>query len=161
MVHIFNCILTKSAFPAQWKTAKIIPIPKCNKAVGPSDFRPISILPCLSKVFEKVLKQQICCYLERFCLLNENQSAYRKHHSTSTALLNIVYDIMKSIDNGQFNILVLFDFSKAFDNVSHSILIDKLINNFGFHSSAVKLITSYLSDRPQEVHADSIIIVSD
>lgn len=157
LVYMFNNILTKSTFPSQWKTAKIIPLPKCNEAVKPSDFRPISILPGLSKVFEKIVKNQICAHLERNSLLNVNQSAFREGHSTTTALLNIVNDLMQNIDKGLFNILVLFDFSKAFDAISHTILCDKLISMFGFSSSAVKLIFSYLTDRYYEVHADAVI----
>lgn len=157
LVFIFNSIITKSSFPLLWKTAKIIPIPKCTNAIEPKDFRPISILPGLSKVFERIIKNQICNHLERNSHLNENQSAYRKNHSTNTALLNIVYDLMKSIDEGSFNIMVLFDFSKAFDNISHSVLIDKLQNLYGFHSSAIRLIISYLEERYLEVHANSIV----
>ena len=122
-----------------------------------SDFRPISLLPVLSKVLEKILQTQILDYLQSHKLLSNFQSAYRSYHSTSTALLNISDDIRRAINEKLVCILVLLDFSKAFDKIDHQLLIKKLSDKFVFSSSALRLIFSYLNDRCQTVFIESSV----
>lgn len=151
LLHIFNYILTSSSFPDPWKIAKIIPIPKIKNPVSLVDFRPISILPTLSKAFENILKQQINDHLLKNNLHCQFQSGYRPFHSTTTALLKICDDIRLNMNQNKLTFLTLLDFSKAFDTINHSILCSKLKNQFKFSSSAVKLIQSYLTGRKQLV----------
>lgn len=150
ITHIFNTILTTSHFPSCWKYAKIIPIPKSR-----SEYRPIAILPYLSKVFERILQQQMTSYLNDHCLLTENQSGFRPKHSCVTALLNVSDDIRFNIDNGDTTFLVLLDHSKAFDCVNHRILCSKLAVNFNFTATATSLLASYLSNRTQSVTVEN------
>lgn len=112
--------------------------------------RPISILPALSKVFEKVMDKQIRRYLEDHHLLPECQSGFRTNHSCESALLNIIDDIITAEENNKYTILVLLDFSKAFDTVNHEILL-AILNYIGFHRSSVSLVSNYLKDRSQIV----------
>ena len=84
-----------------------------------------------------------------------NQSAYRQHYSTETALLHILNDIYGKIDEGQCTLLVALDMSAAFDTVEHSVLITRLENSFGLGGSAIMWIQSYLADRTQYVHIES------
>lgn len=152
ITFIFNTILTKSIFPDNWKHAKVIPIPKANNN---NEYRPISILPFLSKVFEKLLHKQIYEHINNNNLLTSRQSGFRPKHSCVTALIDVSEEIRKNIDAGFITFLVLLDHSKAFDMVDHQILCSKLISVFNFSSSSTRLINSYLSDRRQSVVANN------
>lgn len=144
ITYLLNSIITQSTFPRQWKLAKIIPIPKSN-----NDFRPIAILPFLSKVLERLLNSQISSFLEKEKLLTENQSGFRKKRSCTTTLIDVVEDLRKSQDENMTSFLVLLDHSKAFDTVNHDILLSKLRRFFYFTDTACNLISSYLSNRSQ------------
>lgn len=156
ITHIFNNILTTSVFPSDWKKAKVIPIPKKTKIETVDDLRPISILPFLSKVLEKLIELQISKFIEANKLLNPHQSGFRKSHSTSTALLKVHSDLLRQLDNKKACVLVLLDFSKAFDTVPHILLLHKLRHNFNFSELAVKLISSYLLNRSQVVYCNKL-----
>lgn len=155
VTHIFNSIIITNTFPKSWKNAKILPIKKKSKENSLENLRPISILPGLSKVFEKLLKNQMCFYINENNLLSPHQSGYRPKHSTKTVILKVVDDIGIMLDKGNSAILMLLDFSKAFDTISHGILCRKLQHNFGFSCDAVLLIKSYLSNRFQAVHVNN------
>ena len=146
ITHIFNTIITTSLFPNCWKHAKVIPVPKSS-----SEYRPISILPFLSKVLERLLHNQINTYLNDHQLLFNKQSGFRTGHSCVSSLISVSEDIRSNIDNGGITFLVLLDHSKAFDSVNHDILCKKIYNNFYFSSTASSLIRTYLSDRYQSV----------
>jgi hypothetical protein len=156
ILHIFNNILTTGDYPNDWKCALIIPVPKKN---NPSidDYRPISILPALSKVFEFILHSQINNYVNKNSMLYKYQSGFRKGHSTSTMLLEMTDNIYIEIDKKNATILLLLDFSKAFDMVNHNFLCNKLLQNFNFHPTAVALIRNYLSNRKQFVKVNESV----
>lgn len=151
LTHIINFCIMTSTFPQAWKYARVIPVAKKSNAAIASDYRPISILPCLSKVFEKVLAKQIQNHLSVNSLLNPFQSGFRTNHSCSSAMVNILDDVRQEFDKGFVTLLCLLDFSKAFDKVNHSILCWKLKNFFGFGERAVRLLESFLSNRWQRV----------
>lgn len=111
-------------------------------------------MPALSKVFEKILKIQIQTYLNNFDYLHEFQSGFRSKHSTTTALLKVHDDLLKIIDRKGVAFLLFIDFSKAFDRVSHSKLINKLSLKYNFSIEAAKLIQSYLTGRTQSVFSN-------
>ncbi|XP_075151202.1 uncharacterized protein LOC142225313 [Haematobia irritans] len=148
VTHFFNTILTTSMYPTMWKHAKIIAVPKSNL-----DFRPISILSYLSKVFEKILHSQMSEYLHRESLLTGRQSGFRPDHSCITALAEVSASLRGDIDDNEVGFLVLLDHSKAFDSVDHQNLAMKLRRFFKFSSTALELITSYLKDRIQTVYS--------
>ena len=143
--HLFNAVLAANKFPAEWKRTKIVPITKKPNVNAITNLRPISLLPAGSKVFEKLLKDQMMDYINRLNFIHPFQSGFRSLHSTETALLKVHDDIARSIDKNGVTILLLIDFAKAFDRVVHSKLINKLISQFNFSNSAVKLIGSYLA----------------
>lgn len=149
--HLFNSIITTTRFPAKWKQVKVIPIKKKERNSDITNLRPISLLCSLSKVLEKLLKNQMCEYINRMSFLTQYQSGFRRKHSTTTALLKVHDDIARSIDKKGIAILLLIDFAKAFDRVSHRKLLDKLSSKFYFSNTAVSLIKSYLSERTQTV----------
>lgn len=146
ITFIFNKILTTSQFPSKWKIAKIVPIPKTG-----SEYRPIAILPFLSKAFERILHNQITSFLHGNGMLTDRQSGFRKNHSCISALVDVTEEIRREVDKGKTAFLILLDHSKAFDTVDHSILCYKLSNFFNFSSTATKLLSTYLSKRYQYV----------
>lgn len=139
-------------FPQDWKHAKIIPTPKSN-----NDFRPIAILPFLSKVIENLMSNQMSKYLNSLGLLSDSQSGFRQGRSCVTALSDVVENLRVKLDDNMVSFLVLLDHSKAFDTVDHTILITKLEKLFNFSSTACKLIQSYLSNRYQSVSMNNRI----
>lgn len=157
LTHIINHSLTSRVFPSQWKIANIIPTAKKKDPTMPHDYRPISILPALSKVFEKFLANQIVDHLTKHKLLTDFQSGFRKHHSCATAMLKIIDDIREKYDNGEITILVLLDFSKAFDTLNFDVLLTKLDKYYGFDKDSIELLKSYLSNRFQIVATNSTV----
>lgn len=106
--HLFNAIIDANEFPVAWKKGIITPIPKCSNPIQPKDFRPISVLPAISKVLEKILLVQITEHLSEAdpALLARNQSGYRKGFSTTTALTKVVHDIYSNFDDNRCTVMV-------------------------------------------------------
>lgn len=148
--HVFNVSLVNGVFPSLWKQAKIIPIPKKQNADDVADFRPISILPTLSKIFEKIIYFQVVSYMDTYSLHNAYQSGFRRGHSTTTALTKVISDIGEAMDKRQLTVLVLLDFSKAFDTIDLDILIARL-RILGFSSNTRRFFESYLKGRKIKV----------
>ena len=154
LTHIINCSFKFRWFPDRWKHALIKPIPKNDEPLTASDFRPISLLPAVSKVIEKIACAQMCDFFKGDMSLDKLQSAYKKFHSTQTALVNISDDIYQAMDKSQVTILILLDYSKAFDCANHRLILAKL-KAAGFQDEALSWILSYLFDRKQKVKTDS------
>lgn len=154
LCHIFDFSLQHGVFPDMWKRAQITPVPKITDPTLPNDFRPVSILCVLAKVFEKIVFNQTTTYLNAHNLINNCQSGFRKGHNTTTALIKVADDIREAIDKRELSLLILFDFSKAFDKVHHDLLLTKL-KNFGFSSLTIHWFKSYLCGRQQRVVIDN------
>ncbi|XP_024893569.1 uncharacterized protein LOC112468571 [Temnothorax curvispinosus] len=150
LTSFFNCCLDLGYFPSSWKQAIVRPLSKVKSPTSPSDTRPIANLCEFSKLFERIMHRQILDHINSHNILDDRQSGYRKGYSTQSALLRLSHDIRSGVDVGEVLILVLFDFSKAFDTVSHFLLLTKL-RKLGFSDLALKLIFSYLSGRSQAV----------
>ena len=150
ITDIINTSLRQATFPERWKKALVIPIPKVNLPLSPSDFRPISLLSVLSKIIEKIASKQMVRYLTQHSLLDINQSAYRANHGCPTALLKVTDDMYQALDNDEICILTLLDYSKAFNCANHNIIIAKL-KSLGFSNIALRWINSYLTGRSQRV----------
>lgn len=150
IVNIINSCLLDSVFPRAWKVSKVLPQPKKSKIAGFSDLRPISILPTLSKVLEKIMAQQISEHLKEFSILPEKQSGFRPGYSCTTAMLDLIDDILRDNDSGSTTALVLLDYSKAFDTLNHELLLT-ILKYVGFSESAISLLQSFITDRYQYV----------
>lgn len=150
VTSLYNNSLVTGIFPSDWKRAYIRPLSKIRTPNSPSDTRPIANLSELSKIFERIVAHQITKYLNDHNVLNPKQSAYRLNHSTQSALLRVVDDIKRGIDKRLMTILILFDFSKAFDIVPHLRLLCKL-KEIGFSDSVLSWFYSYLTGRAQSV----------
>ena len=114
---------------------------------GVHNYCPVSNLPFLSKVLERIVLKQFLQHLESYSLLESFQSAYRKCHSTETALLHVVNDLLQASDSGHVSILSLLDLSAAFDTTDHDILIKTLHTTFGCSGTVLDWFISYLSFR--------------
>jgi hypothetical protein len=145
ITHIFNTSTFSSTLRTAWKVSKVIPIAKISDPLEPKDYRPISILPALSKALDIVMRDQIVGFLDWF------QSSFRKCHSTVTALLGVSDDIHRMLDQKMVVALLLLDFSKAFE-----LLCRKLVRFVGFSSSAVRFLKSYLRRRSQCVIVNGV-----
>lgn len=152
--HLLNFSITSSKFADDWKTSKVRPGHKRTRFYNLADFRALHILPVLSKLFEKLLAEQIYDFIRSRRLMTSIQSGFRPVHSTATALLKITHDITSALDKRLIAVLLLLDFSKAFDSVNHHLLCSKLESQFFFDVTAINLISSYLANRKQAVDID-------
>ena len=155
VTHIINFSLTRNVFPAQWKNAYVIPLPKATNPSNVTDYRPISILPILSKVLESLVNTQLYSFLSSNNLLCPFQSCFRPFHSTVGALLNITEDIRCAMDNNKLTVMILLDFSSAFNSVDLDILLGTL-RAVNVSYEAINWFRSYLFGRRQCVKANDI-----
>ena len=153
LTHIINNCIEKERFPKLWKTARVCAIPKVSSPASNSDYRPISILPILSKVFERIILKQMKTSLENYGALNDTQSGYRQGHSCVTLLHKLCDDINASYKKSEITLVVMADYSKAFDTVDHSTLLEKL-KFLKFGNSFINLMNDYLTGRHQFVQID-------
>lgn len=149
---IINKSMQTGIFPDSEKVSVIKPLlkKKQDDKTEPCNYRPISNLTFLSKVIEKAVTIQLSDYLEKNKIISEYQSAYRKNHSTETALLKINNDFLKEINKGKCILLILLDMSAAFDTVDHRLLIEDL-SRIGINGICQKWFDSYLKNRKQQV----------
>ena len=149
ILSIINSSLATGSVPTCFKHAVVQPLlkkPNLDPTL-PSNYRPISKLPFLSKVLEKVILCQLMPHLHQNNILERFQSGFRAHHSTESALLKVSNDLLLSVDSGDCAVLILLDLSAAFDTVDHNILIDRLQCGVGVSGIALSWFSSYLSNR--------------
>lgn len=145
--HLFNACFELSYFPRTWKHSEIIVIHKPGKPTSlVSSYRPISLLPTLSKLFEKAIKQRLDTYLNRTSLIPPHQFGFRSHHSTCHQVLRVSEDIIKSFERKEYTAAVFLDVAQAFDRVWHEGLRFKL-RKFGVPLYLQNMINNFLKDR--------------
>ena len=155
VTFIINTSLRTSKVPCDWKSARVIPLFKKGKADEMDNYRPISILPVLSKVLERPVHIQLYKYLQQYKILSPYQCGFRKCHSTEFAALSFSDNIRRNMDQGQLTGAVFIDLRKAFDTVDHAVLLDKL-SNLGIVDKEHGWFTDYLSNRTQVVEFQGV-----
>ena len=146
LTHLINLSLSQGIFPGDLTISRTIPIFKQGCRKDASNYRPISLLPTLSKVFEKAVYNQLYSYLTMNNILSKKQFGFQPEISTQHALMQILNYISESFNENKFVVACLLDLSKAFDLINHDKLIDKL-SNIGLSGISLKWFRSYLSDR--------------
>ncbi|KAL0152092.1 hypothetical protein M9458_052599, partial [Cirrhinus mrigala] len=149
LLEVVNISLLSGTFPNSLKTAVVKPLLKKSNIDNTtlSNYRPVSNLPFIGKIIEKVVFNQLNKYLNSNGYLDNFQSGFRPHHSTETALVKIINDIRLNSDSGKISVLELLDLSAAFDTVDHNILLERLENWVGLSGMALNWFRSYLEGR--------------
>ena len=148
-----NASLREGLLPISQKAAIITPIVKKSglDPDEPQSYRPISNLTFMSKIIERIVAEQLRAHLSESDLMPPVQSAYRRGHSTETALMKVIADVIDAADGQKITLLSLLDMSAAFDTVDHAILLRRLELSYSIGGTALQWLTSFLSDRTQVV----------
>ena len=155
LVIIFNKSLEEGNFPNLLKIAKVIPIYKGGDNDNPVNYRPISLLSIFDKIFEKIVYSRLQSFITKNKVLYKFQYGFRKNHANSDALIDVMEYIYNSLDEGKCVFGIFIDLKKAFDTVSHHILLDKL-KHYGIRGIALNWFTSYLKNRKQFISLNNI-----
>lgn len=148
LAYIINKCMEKGYFPSAFKTSIVIPIFKTGDRMEASNYRPISLITNFAKVFEKIIKVRLNDFLKKFKILSEMQYGFREGKSTQDAILALTSKVYTALDESIPSLAVFIDLAKAFDTVSHAILVETL-EQIGIRNCALDLFTSYISDRYQ------------
>ena len=150
LTFIFNQSIGTGIFPDRFKQAHVTPLHKNGSKTAVDNYRPISILPTLSKILERHIANQLYNFLETNDVFHNLQSGFRKNHSCHTALTKLIDNWMQKIDRAEICGTVFVDLRKAFDLVNHNILLDKL-SKYNLSKITLLWFKSYLSSRKQKV----------
>ena len=152
--HIIQSSLREGVFPQNLKRAKVVPIHKGGSRIDITNYRPISLLSCFSKIYEKVMHARLTKHLKFDNIMFTSQYGFRSGHSCEHALLEAQNRILKSLEKKQITALLLLDFSKAFDMVDHGILLSKL-EHYGVRGANLSWFRTYLTGRTQFTHVNN------
>ncbi|PFX13880.1 putative RNA-directed DNA polymerase from transposon X-element [Stylophora pistillata] len=150
ITDIINLTISTGEFPPELKEAKVTPIFKNGKRNEESNYRPISVLPLVSKIMERAIQVQLVNFLEANEVLSVYQSGFRKGHSTETAVTYPTDQILEHVDKQQMTGSVFIDLKKAFDLVDHNCLLQKL-EHYGVRGKSLTWFQNYLGSRTQRV----------
>ena len=151
LAFILNLSIQQGLYPDNLKKAKVTPIFKKGDKSDPNNYRPISVLPIISSIYERHISNSITRFMDKYDLIYHHQSGFRKQHSCQTALTSLVDNWLTAINENKIVGTILLDLTKAFDLVNHKILLNKLAS-YKFSPKTLAWFTSYLSNRQQQVH---------
>ena len=154
IAHLVNLSMNSGIVPNQLKTARVIPIFKTGDRRTLSNYRPISVLPSLSKIFERIVYDRIAKFLLLHNIMSPVQFGFRQGYSTEMALTHLVDIVTDAFDNREYCVGLFIDLSKAFDTVNHVLLCKKL-QRYGIRGDALNWINNYLSNRHQYVYINN------
>ena len=155
LCKLFSLSYKSGIFPSTWKSARVQPVPKKGKKNVASNYRPISIIPIMSKVMEKAINMGILKYLERHSIISDRQYGFRQRRSTGDLLAYVTHLWTSTLERYGESRVVALDISKAFDQVWHESLLSKL-PSYGLPTKLCRLIHSFLDDRTLQVVVDGV-----
>ena len=155
LLQIINKSFSLGIFPDVLKIARVVPIFKEGSTSELINYRPISILPSLSKIFERLMYNRMLSYINKFNILSNDQFGFRKNRNTELAVIHALMPVISSLNEGLPSISLFIDIAKAFDSINHQILLDKLFC-MGFRGVALKWLNSYLNMRFQYVESNGV-----
>ena len=132
-----NESIKQCKYPSRWKMGQVTPLFKKNDELSKENYRPVTVLPALNNVFEKLLASQLDQFYSE--ILSDYISAYRRHYSCETSLMSLTEDWRRSLDNKQIVAVISMDLSKAFDTIPHGLLLAKL-KTYGVNSKSCMLL---------------------
>jgi hypothetical protein len=154
--HLTNLCFTQGVFPHLLKKSLITPVYKSGERTDPNNYRPISVLPAISKIIEKLINVRLVRYLNKFNLLSDTQFGFRQGKSTEDAVLHLTSLVTKEVDSGNRCLAVFLDLKKAFDTVSFQTLVNKL-ESIGIRGRPLDLFSDYLNNRSQRVRVGKYV----
>ena len=147
---IFNLSLQKGSFPDELKIAKVTPVFKADDVNELGNYRPISVLPCFSKILERIMYNRLFKYLKTNEILYKKQFGFQERHSTEYAIIQLTDQINNCFEKTHFTLGIFIDLKKAFDTVDHTILVKKL-KHYGIKGNNLRWFESYLENRKQYI----------
>ena len=156
IVNLYNRCVLRGIYPSSLKTARVVPVFKSGSMSQTSNYRPISNLSSLNKIFEKLTYERILKFLNKYNILSDVQFGFRKNSSTTLAIFTLVSDLLQTFRQKTFTIALFLDLQKAFDTVNINILVHNL-SLYGFRGKILNFISSYLVDRQQYVEYDGSV----
>ena len=152
---MINQVFNTGIYPERLKLAKVIPVFKKGDSKLINNYRPISLLPVISKVLEKIIANQLSQYFEDNKLFHDNQYGFRTGLSSEYATIELTDRILSNMDRNEIPFSIFLDLSKAFDTLDHTILLQKL-KHYGIDGKALHLCESYLTNRSQYVEINGV-----
>ena len=156
---IYNSCLRTGYFPNAWKLAKVVMLPKpCKDLTKPTSYRPISLLPAMGKIFERIVASRLSTFLEKSNYFDEKQAGFRKKHSTLDQLFKLSQSVSTALKKHKKAVGVFLDVEKAFDAVWIEGLKYKLsIPEVGIPTKMIRILSSFLTNRHLRVHQDNAV----
>ena len=155
LTHIMNLTISTGIIPTEWKQAIVTPIFKDGLKTECGNYRPISVLPVVSKILERAIHKQVYNHLLSKGLLSNMQSGFRPQHSTLTCITDVTDYLLNNMENGEFTGAVMLDLKKAFDTVNYEVLLSKL-KHLGIVGREWDWFSNYLSNRQQCTSIDGV-----
>ena len=149
--HMLNMSLNTGEFPDSWCIGYITPLPKTGNLLEANNWRPISQIPLIGKLLERIVNSQVQSYLYNINVLNKNQFGFVKNKSTSHAVFKLITDVYNNVDIKNITQLLYIDYRKAFDTIDHGILAKKLHAYYNFDDNSIKWFNNYLNNRQQKI----------
>lgn len=150
LAHLINRIFSTGFCPSQFKMSIVKPLFKKGERTKPENYRPVSLITNITKIFEKIIKGRMTQYLDKYQMISDRQYGFRRGKSTQDAIANITSRIYEGMEDGLMTIGIFLDLSGAFDTVDHKLLLGAL-EELGFRGTVLKLFRNYLSNRKQSV----------
>lgn len=155
LAYLINLSLQTGTFPEKLKVTTVKPVYKKGEKSDLCNYRPITLSSVFSKIFEKVMHDQLTGFLNKFRQINKNQFGFQKNKSTAHAAFDLIDKIQQNVNNENYTTVIFLDMSKAFDFVCHDLLLSKL-DRYGIRGPALKWLESYLKNRNQSVEITQI-----